>query len=62
MSRGGFKRGKKLPGAEFSYQTEPGREPDTAPTPLFPVSQFSLYYMDENIAYMCIFPPGTLSF
>ncbi|OJD18210.1 hypothetical protein AJ78_01768 [Emergomyces pasteurianus Ep9510] len=36
MSRFGANRGKKLPGAEFSWETEGGREPDTAPTPLFP--------------------------
>ncbi|WEW56551.1 DNA-directed RNA polymerase III subunit C31 [Emydomyces testavorans] len=38
MSRrgGGGARGKRLPGAEFSWQSEPGAEADTAPTPLFP--------------------------
>ncbi|PGH34055.1 DNA-directed RNA polymerase III subunit RPC7 [[Emmonsia] crescens] len=36
MSRFGANRGKKLPGAEFSWDTEGGGEPDTAPTPLFP--------------------------
>ncbi|PGH20334.1 hypothetical protein AJ80_03602 [Polytolypa hystricis UAMH7299] len=36
MSRFGAKRGKKLPGAEFTWDNEPGGEPDTAPTPLFP--------------------------
>ncbi|KAK2745745.1 hypothetical protein FQN55_006066 [Onygenales sp. PD_40] len=36
MSRFGAKRGKRLPGAEFSWDTEGGGEPDTAPTPLFP--------------------------
>lgn len=34
---GGGARGKRLPGAEFSWQSEPGAEADTAPTPLFPV-------------------------
>ncbi|PGG99597.1 DNA-directed RNA polymerase III subunit RPC7 [Blastomyces parvus] len=36
MSRFGANRGKKLPGAEFSWDTEGGGEPDNAPTPLFP--------------------------
>ncbi|EER27299.1 hypothetical protein D8B26_006652 [Coccidioides posadasii str. Silveira] len=38
MSRrgGGGARGRRLPGAEFSWQSEPGAEADTAPTPLFP--------------------------
>ncbi|KAJ9206413.1 DNA-directed RNA polymerase III, subunit Rpc31 [Paecilomyces variotii] len=36
MSRFGAKKGKKLPGAEFTWDTEPGGQPDTAPTPLFP--------------------------
>ncbi|EAW12627.1 DNA-directed RNA polymerase III subunit C31 [Aspergillus clavatus NRRL 1] len=36
MSRFGAKKGRKLPGAEFSWETEPGGEADTAPTPLFP--------------------------
>lgn len=38
MSRFGANRGKKLPGSEFSWDTEAGGEPDNAPTPLFPVS------------------------
>lgn len=37
MSRFGAKKGRKLPGAEFTWDTEPGAEADTAPTPLFPV-------------------------
>ena len=37
MSRFGAKRGRKLPGQEFTWDNEPGAEPDTAPTPLFPV-------------------------
>ncbi|KAK2766054.1 hypothetical protein FQN54_007569 [Arachnomyces sp. PD_36] len=36
MSRFAAKRGKKLPGAEFTWDDDPGGEPDTAPTPLFP--------------------------
>ncbi|BDD62120.1 hypothetical protein MPDQ_000686 [Monascus purpureus] len=36
MSRFGAKKGRKLPGAEFTWDTEPGAEADTAPTPLFP--------------------------
>ncbi|KAL4788091.1 DNA-directed RNA polymerase III, subunit Rpc31 [Aspergillus varians] len=37
MSRFGANKGKKLPGAEFSWDTtDPSGEPDTAPTPLFP--------------------------
>ncbi|RJE22394.1 hypothetical protein PHISCL_05255 [Aspergillus sclerotialis] len=36
MSRFGAKRGRKLPGQEFTWDNEPGAEPDTAPTPLFP--------------------------
>ncbi|PYH86510.1 III, C31 subunit of DNA-directed RNA polymerase [Aspergillus uvarum CBS 121591] len=37
MSRFGAKKGRKLPGAEFSWETgEGGGENDTAPTPLFP--------------------------
>ncbi|KAJ5573612.1 uncharacterized protein N7459_008039 [Penicillium hispanicum] len=30
------KKGKRLPGAEFSWETDPGGVPDTAPTPLYP--------------------------
>lgn len=37
MSRFGAKKGRKLPGAEFSWETDGNGEPDTAPTPLFPV-------------------------
>ncbi|KAL4870562.1 DNA-directed RNA polymerase III, subunit Rpc31 [Aspergillus spectabilis] len=37
MSRFGAKKGKKLPGAEFTWDTtDPTGESDTAPTPLFP--------------------------
>ncbi|ODM22145.1 hypothetical protein SI65_02991 [Aspergillus cristatus] len=36
MSRFGAKKGRKLPGAEFSWETDAGGEPDTAPTPLYP--------------------------
>ncbi|KKK17541.1 hypothetical protein P175DRAFT_0528306 [Aspergillus ochraceoroseus IBT 24754] len=37
MSRFGAKKGRKLPGAEFTWDTtDPSGEPDTAPTPLFP--------------------------
>ncbi|KAI9924481.1 hypothetical protein MW887_007108 [Aspergillus wentii] len=36
MSRFGGKKGKKLPGAEFTWDGDAGGEPDTAPTPLFP--------------------------
>ncbi|KAF9890991.1 hypothetical protein FE257_005248 [Aspergillus nanangensis] len=36
MSRFGAKKGKKLPGAEFTWDADPNGEPDTAPTPLFP--------------------------
>ncbi|KAJ0415965.1 DNA-directed RNA polymerase III, subunit Rpc31 [Aspergillus carlsbadensis] len=37
MSRFGAKKGKKLPGAEFTWDTtDPSGEADTAPTPLFP--------------------------
>ncbi|KAL2003965.1 hypothetical protein VTN02DRAFT_1261 [Thermoascus thermophilus] len=36
MSRFAAKKGKRLPGAEFTWDTEGGGEPDTAPTPLFP--------------------------
>ncbi|PKY07254.1 III, C31 subunit of DNA-directed RNA polymerase [Aspergillus campestris IBT 28561] len=36
MSRFGAKKGRKLPGAEFSWDTDGNGEPDTAPTPLFP--------------------------
>ncbi|KAL1956252.1 hypothetical protein VTO42DRAFT_7512 [Malbranchea cinnamomea] len=36
MSRGGFKGKKRLPGAEFSWETEGGGEVDNGPTPLFP--------------------------
>ena len=43
MSRFGAKRGKKTPGAEFAFNNEPGAEPDTAPTPLFPVC-FLLFF------------------
>jgi DNA-directed RNA polymerase III subunit RPC7 len=37
MSRFGAKKGRKLPGAEFTWEADPGGEADTAPTPLFPV-------------------------
>ncbi|RMJ28354.1 hypothetical protein PHISP_00741 [Aspergillus sp. HF37] len=36
MSRFGARKGRKLPGQEFTWDNEPGAEPDTAPTPLFP--------------------------
>ncbi|KAI2960738.1 hypothetical protein CBS147322_703 [Aspergillus niger] len=36
MSRFGAKKGRKLPGAEFTWEADPSGEPDTAPTPLFP--------------------------
>jgi DNA-directed RNA polymerase III subunit RPC7 len=36
MSRFGAKKGRKLPGAEFTWEADPGGEADTAPTPLFP--------------------------
>lgn len=35
MSR--FSKGKRLPGAEFTWDADPGGVPDTAPTPLYPV-------------------------
>ncbi|KAJ6110038.1 hypothetical protein N7486_002273 [Penicillium sp. IBT 16267x] len=35
MSR--FNKGKRLPGAEFTWDADPGGVPDTAPTPLYPV-------------------------
>ncbi|KAJ5994974.1 hypothetical protein N7481_001951 [Penicillium waksmanii] len=34
MSR--FSKGKRLPGAEFTWDADPGGQPDTAPTPLYP--------------------------
>lgn len=37
MSRFGAKKGRKLPGAEFTWENDAGGEPDTAPTPLYPV-------------------------
>ncbi|KAE8354284.1 DNA-directed RNA polymerase III, subunit Rpc31 [Aspergillus coremiiformis] len=36
MSRFGAKKGRKLPGAEFSWDNDPSGEADTAPTPLYP--------------------------
>ncbi|KAG2412790.1 hypothetical protein HFD88_010347 [Aspergillus terreus] len=36
MSRFAAKKGRKLPGAEFTWDADPNGEPDTAPTPLFP--------------------------
>ncbi|KAB8237615.1 hypothetical protein ETB97_007895 [Aspergillus alliaceus] len=36
MSRFGAKKGRKLPGAEFSWDNDPTGEADTAPTPLYP--------------------------
>ncbi|KAJ5104466.1 hypothetical protein NUU61_001813 [Penicillium alfredii] len=36
MSRAGAKKGRRMPGAEFSWDADPGGEPDTAPTPLYP--------------------------
>jgi len=38
MSR--FSKGKRLPGAEFTWDADPGGQPDTAPTPLYPVGFF----------------------
>jgi DNA-directed RNA polymerase III subunit RPC7 len=35
MSR--FSKGKRLPGAELTWDADPGGQPDTAPTPLYPV-------------------------
>lgn len=37
MSRFGAKKGNRAPGAEFTWDTDPGGVPDTAPTPLYPV-------------------------
>ncbi|EEH10361.1 conserved hypothetical protein [Histoplasma capsulatum G186AR] len=42
MSRFSANRGKKLPGSEFSWDTEAGGEPDNAPTPLFPKYSFPI--------------------
>lgn len=42
MSRFGAKA-KRLPGAEFTWETGPGGEADTAPTPLYPVCLFPLH-------------------
>ena len=36
-------KGKRLPGAEFTWETDPGGEADTAPTPLYPVRLMPLY-------------------
>ncbi|KAJ5462908.1 DNA-directed RNA polymerase IIIsubunit Rpc31fungi [Penicillium sp. IBT 31633x] len=36
MSRRGAPKGKKPPGTEFTWDADPGGEPDTAPTPLYP--------------------------
>jgi DNA-directed RNA polymerase III subunit RPC7 len=38
MSR--FGKAKRGPGAEFTWDADPGGEPDTAPTPLYPVRFF----------------------
>lgn len=40
MSRFPARKGKRLPGSEFTWDNEPGGEADTAPTPLFPVRCF----------------------
>ncbi|CAI7578432.1 unnamed protein product [Penicillium bialowiezense] len=37
MSRRGAPKGKKPPGSEITWDADPGGEPDTAPTPLYPV-------------------------
>jgi DNA-directed RNA polymerase III subunit RPC7 len=37
MSRFGAKKGPRMPGAEFTFDADPGREPVNAPTPLYPV-------------------------
>jgi hypothetical protein len=37
MSRRGAPKGRKPPGTEFTWDADPGGEPDTAPTPLYPV-------------------------
>ena len=42
MSRFGAKNGRKLPGAEFTWDNDPNGEPDTAPTPLYPVCPSNL--------------------
>ncbi|KAJ5177019.1 uncharacterized protein N7482_002896 [Penicillium canariense] len=36
MSRFGAKKGNRAPGAEFTWDADPGGVPDTAPTPLYP--------------------------
>ncbi|KAJ5146257.1 uncharacterized protein N7515_000821 [Penicillium bovifimosum] len=36
MSRRGAPKGRKPPGTEFTWDADPGGEPDTAPTPMFP--------------------------
>ena len=41
MFRGGFRGKKRLPGAEFSWETEGGGDVDTGPQPLFPVRRFA---------------------
>lgn len=37
MSRRGAPKGRKPPGSEITWDADPGGEPDTAPTPLYPV-------------------------
>lgn len=61
MSR--FGKAKRGPGAEFTWDADPGGEPDTAPTPLYPVRIFVLsfsvpthyacYVFEIMSAYLC---------
>ncbi|KAJ5908401.1 hypothetical protein N7495_001083 [Penicillium taxi] len=48
MSRFGGKKGKKLPGAEFSWEGDAGGEADNAPTPLFP-AYYILTYVETYV-------------
>lgn len=49
MSRFGAKKGRKLPGAEFTWETDAGGEPDTAPTPLYPVRFLGITHCDNGL-------------
>lgn len=50
MSRFAGKKSKRGPGAEFTWDTDPGGEPDTAPTPLYPVR---FVYLQLFLPFFC---------
>jgi hypothetical protein len=53
MSRRGAPKGKKPPGTEFTWDADPGGEPDTAPTPLYPVCLLLGLALQETVPFQC---------